>query len=66
MVQKAERELQAQKAEETKAEATGESGKPPGEATGHDASRNTFPQGYDRHGSPVVSVSAPARINVYA
>ncbi len=65
MVQKAGRELQEQKAEETKAEATGESGKQPGEATGHEASRNTFSQGYDRHGSPVVSVSAPARINVY-
>jgi len=65
MVQKAERELQEQKAEQTRAEATGESGKQPGEATVHDASRNTLSQGYDRHGSPVVGVSAPARINVY-
>ncbi len=65
MVQKAERQLQEQKAEETRVEATGESGKQPGEATVHDASPNTISQGYDRHGSPVVGVSAPARINVF-
>ena len=66
MVQKAERELQEQKAEEAKTQAGGASGEHPGEAVSPDAPPQPIAQGYDRHGSPVVGPFALARINVFA
>ena len=66
MAQKAERELQEQKAEETKTQAGGASGEHPGDAVSPGAPLKAIAQGYDRHGSPVVGPSASARLNVFA
>ena len=66
MAQKAERQLQEQKVEETKTQAGGASGAHPGEAVSSGAPAKPIAQGYDRYGSPVVGSAASARINVFA
>ncbi len=57
MAQKAERELRQQEAEETAASKDEQASSP---------KPSPLAQGYDRQGSPLFKVSAPAQINIFA